>query len=157
MGSRFAGSRSVYVACLLLGYCCLTHQAKAETLTYADLVHCITNLEHLAVLPQDGEKCEQWSSYDRASKYDAATGKYIHWDANNDGVGFIRTEGDQQVLAEMTGPGVIWRIWSADPKNGHVRIYLDGASEPAVDLPFMGYFDHKNTPFTRPHLVHEVS
>lgn len=136
---------------------CAVLRSNAETLTYVDLAHRVTDLERLAVLPQDGENCGQWSSYDRASKYDATTGKYIHWEANADGTGFIRTEGDQQVLAEMNGPGVIWRIWSADPKEGHVRIFLDGASEPAVDLPFMGYFDHKNAPFTRPHLVHEVS
>ena len=57
----------------------------------------------------------------------------------------------------MQGPGCIWRIWSAAPKNGHVRIYLDGASEPVVDLPFVGYFDRKNAPFTRSALVHTVS
>ena len=131
--------------------------AGAETLSFVDLARRITDLERLSVLPKDGENCGQWSSYDRASKYDTATGKYLHWDANGDGDGYIRDEGDQQVLAEMTGPGVIWRIWSADPQQGHVRIYLDGAEPPAVDLPFMGYFDHKNAPFTRPHLVHEVS
>jgi hypothetical protein len=157
MGPCLSNSRWRLIVCLLLGFGFMVPQAGAKTVTYADLAHRIADLEYLSVLPQDGEKCGQWSSYDRASKYDASTGKYIHWDANNDGVGFIQTEGDQQVLAEMKGPGVIWRIWSADPKQGHVRIYLDGASEPAVDLPFMGYFDHKNAPFTRPHLVHEVS
>src|SRR5207247_892801 len=99
----------------------------------------------------------QWSSYDRASRYDEATGKYIRWDANGDGGGFIRKEGDKLVLAEMEGPGCIWRIWSATPGQGHVRIYLDGADEPAVDLPFMGYFDGKSAPFTRSALVHTVS
>ena len=57
----------------------------------------------------------------------------------------------------MEGPGCIWRIWSAAPKEGHVRIYLDGACEPAVDLPFVGYFDRKNEPFTRPAIVHTVA
>ena len=57
----------------------------------------------------------------------------------------------------MEGPGCIWRIWSAAPKEGHVRIYLDGASEPAVDLPFAGYFDRKNEPFTRSAIVHTVA
>jgi len=81
----------------------------------------------------------------------------VRWDANGDGNGIIRKEGDKLVLAEMEGPGCIWRIWSATPKEGHVRIYLDGASEPAVDLPFTGYFDRKNEPFTRPALVHMVA
>ena len=38
-----------------------------------------------------------------------------------------------------------------------MRIYLDGANEPAVDLPFNGYFDGKNEPFTRSALVHTVA
>ena len=43
----------------------------------------------------------------------------------------------------MSGPGVIWRIWSAKPEQGHVSIYLDGSDTPAVDLPFAGYFDRQ--------------
>ncbi len=131
--------------------------AAARDYTYVDLVSRLTDLEGLAVLPQPGETCEQWSSYDRASRYDEATGKYVGWDANGDGGGVIRTEDDHFVVAEMEGPGCIWRIWSAAPKDGHVKIYLDGNPEPVVDLPFIGYFDHKNAPFTYPALVHEVS
>ena len=130
---------------------------RAETLTYVDLVGRLTDLEHLATLPETGEKCVQWSSWDRRSKYDGASGKYVDWDANGDGGGIIRKEGDELVFAEMTGPGVIWRIWSALPKEGRVKIYLDGATEPAVDLPFIGYFNRENEPFTYPALVHEAA
>jgi hypothetical protein len=131
--------------------------AAGQKLTYIDLVHRLTDLERLATLPAPGETCAQWSSYDRRSRYDEATGKYLGWDANGDGNGFIRKEGDQFVFAEMKGPGCIWRIWSARPEQGHVRIYLDGAKEPTVDLPFIGYFDRKNEPFTRSALVHTVA
>ncbi len=131
--------------------------AADESLSYADLVGRLTGLERLAVLPPSGESCAQCSSYDRHSRYDTASGKYVDWDANGDGDGIIRKEGGSLVLAEMPGPGCIWRIWSAMPDKGHVRIYLDGAAEPAVDLPFLGYFDGKNEPFTRPALVHTVS
>jgi hypothetical protein len=131
--------------------------AAAAELSYVDLVRRLTDLEYLATLPAVGEECAQWSSYDRKSRYDATTDKYVNWDANGDGDGFIRREGDKLVLAEMQGPGCIWRIWSAMPKEGHVRIYLDGNPEPAVDLPFIGYFDGKNAPFTRPALVHTVA
>ena len=130
--------------------------AQAE-LTYVDLVSRLTDLKYLATVPAAGDRCAQWSSYDRASRYDAATGKYVGWDANGDGDGIIRKEGDKLVIAEMQGPGCIWRIWSAAPKEGHVRIYLDGSAEPAVDLPFIGYFDGKNAPFSRPALVHTVA
>jgi hypothetical protein len=145
---------------LSAGLACLALAASlrgGEQLTYVDLIGRLTDLERLALLPAPGERCEQWSSYDRASKYDPATRRYVGWDANGDGNGFIRKEGEQFVFAEMEGPGCIWRIWSAAPKDGHVRIYLDGASEPVVDLPFMGYFDGKHEPFTRSALVHTVA
>jgi len=131
--------------------------AGAEELTYVDLVKRLTNLEHLATLPQPGEKCAQWSSWDRRSKYDATSGQYVGWAANGDGTGIIRKEGDELVFAEIEGPGVIWRIWSALAQEGHVKIYLDGADEPAVDLPFIGYFNLENEPFTYPALVHETA
>jgi D-arabinan exo alpha-(1,3)/(1,5)-arabinofuranosidase (non-reducing end) len=132
-------------------------RAGQQEYSYVDLVKRLTDLERLATVPAPGEQCAQWSSYDRASRYDAATGKYVAWDANGDGDGIIRKEDGKLVFAEMEGPGCIWRIWSAAPKDGHVRIYLDGASEPAVDLPFVGYFDRKNEPFTRSAIVHTVS
>jgi hypothetical protein len=128
-----------------------------QSFTYVDLVHRLTDLEGLAVLPVQGEICAQWSSYDRASRYDTAAGKYVGWDANGDGNGIIRTEGDTEVAAEIDGPGCIWRIWSANAQNGHVKIYLDGAAEPAVDLPFNGYFDRQNAPFVYPALVHRIT
>ncbi len=131
--------------------------AAAQTLTYADLVNRLIDLEGLAVLPEPGEACAQWSSYNRASRYDAETKKYVEWDRNGDGHGYIRREGDSIVFAEMEGPGCIWRIWSARPMEGHVKIYLDGAAEPAVDLPFSGYFNRKSPPFVYPSLVHEAS
>lgn len=129
----------------------------APHLTYPELVQRLTDLEYLARLPEPGDTCQQYSSYDRKSRYDIASGKYLDWDANGDGDGILRKEGDGLVLAEMEGPGCIWRIWSAEPKQGRVRIYLDGANEPAVDLPFIAYFDRKNPPFTRAGLVHTVA
>ena len=140
------------VVCLLGATAC-----AQETYTYVDLAKRLTDLERLAVLPAPGDTCAQWSSYDRASRFDAATGKYVAWDANGDGGGVIRQEGDAIVMAEMEGPGCIWRIWSADAKDGHVRIYLDGAAQPAVDLPFSGYFDGKEAPFVGAALVHTAA
>ena len=78
----------------------------------------MTDLSRLGRAAGAGEKCAQWSSYDRASRYDEKTGKYVNWDANGDGSGIIRTEGDQSVMAEMKGPGCIWRIWSAAARQG---------------------------------------
>jgi Protein of unknown function (DUF2961). len=107
--------------------------------------------------PAAGERTELASSYDRASRYDADSDRYIDWGANADGTGVVRMEGEEAVLAEIEGPGCIWRIWSATVGRGHVRIYLDGAAEPAVDLPFEALFDGKHEPFTRPQLVYQTT
>ena len=148
---------TVLVICLFPVAGRVSLAAAAERLTYVDLVSRLTDLEHLATLPAAGEKCVQWSSYDRRSQYDSASGKYIDWSANGDGDGIIRKEGDRQVFAEIEGPAVIWRIWSALANQGHVKIYLDGSEQPAVDLPFDGYFNCKNEPFTRPALVNTTA
>jgi hypothetical protein len=142
---------------IVIGPLLILSTTTAAELTYVDLVKRLTDLERLGLLPEPGERSAQWSSYDRRSHYDQASSKYVAWDANGDGDGCIREEGNQLVMAEMQGPGCIWRIWSAAPKEGHVRIYLDGASEPAVDLPFKAYFDGQNEPFTRSALVHTVA
>ena len=144
------------LSALLIGLVICSASFSAD-ITYIDLVNRLTDIEHLATLPDAGEKCQQFSSYDRKSTYDEASGKYIEWYANGDGDGFIRKEGEDVVLAEMKGPGVIWRIWSALPQNGHVKIYLDGNETPAVDLPFIGYFNRQNAPFDRSALVYESS
>jgi len=143
-----------FVVCSFFAYGRLPQAGAEERLTYIDLINRLTDLEHLATLPAPGEKCAQWSSYDRRSKYDETSGKYINWSANGDGTGIIRKEDGELVFAQMEGPGVIWRIWSALAREGHVKIYLDGAEEPAVDLPFIGYFNRENEPFTHPALVH---
>jgi hypothetical protein len=149
----------LYCFCAVIGirFAQPAQAGSGEKLTYIDLINRLTDLEQLAVLPAAGEKCAQWSSYDRKSKYDQASGKYVDWAANGDGDGIIRKEDGKFVFAEMQGPGCIWRIWSALAKEGHVKIYLDGSDELAVDLPFIGYFNRKNEPFTYPALVHETA
>ena len=128
-----------------------------EVLTYVDLVKRLTDMSQLAVLPDPGETCRQWSSYDRRSTYDAGKKAYGQWSANGDGNGIIRREGDREVMAEMSGPGVIWRIWSATAGKGHVKVFLDGASSAAVDMPFHNYFDGKSEPFQGKALCHVVA
>lgn len=102
-----------YLPLLAVGLLCTDLVAStqaAETLSYSDLVRRLTDLHRLAVLPAAGETCKQWSSWDRASRYDAASNSYIRWDANGDGTGLIREEDGLHVMAEMDGPGCIWRI-----------------------------------------------
>ena len=129
-----------------------------RTFTYEDLVGRLTDLEHLAELPVAGETSAEWTSRDRASRYNSDTGQYSNWGANNDGEGIIRIQPDSgAVLAEMTGPGCVWRIWSGTPVTGHVKIFIDGAITPAVDLAFQDYFNGTQPPFTYRSLVYEAA
>lgn len=146
-----------YLIYLVTALTSVTMTFAAEVYTYEDLVRQLTDLQQPAFLPEKGEKCVQWSSYDRNSRYDAEQNKYIAWDANGDGDGIIRKENGDLVLAEIEGPGCIRRIWSALAEDGHIKVYLDGQTEPAIDLPFKGYFNLENAPFTRPALVHQVA
>ena len=109
---------------------------------YRDLLSRLTSLEWLALPPKEGEKSGCMSSFDRASCYNAQEDRYENWDANDDGTGCIRKLEDGSIVAfECEGPGVIWRIWSALPKRGHIRIYFDDDKEPQVDLPFIDWFE----------------
>jgi hypothetical protein len=146
----------IFLSWLLVAFFTKATLLSAEqVLSYPDLVKRITDLEYLATLPLKGEKCLQWSSYDRKSRLE--NGKYLDWDANGDNNGHIRMEGDQMVMGEMEGPGCIWRIWSATPESGHVKIYLDGNPIPAVDLPFVEYFNRTQVPFNYTELNHTVA
>ncbi len=82
-------------------------------ITYSDLIPRLFDLERLAEPPAPGERSGCYSSYDRRSHYDSATDTYKHWDANDDGSGYIRTEDEWIVAFEHAGPGIIWRVWSA--------------------------------------------
>ncbi|MHC4620197.1 MAG: DUF2961 domain-containing protein [Planctomycetota bacterium] len=128
--------------------------AAGEELSYADIVKRLYDLEHLATPPLAGEKCSSWTSADRAARFNEQTGRYENWSANKDGTGFIRREGSGIVAAEMKGPGVIWRVWSAKAEKGHIKIYIDGGDTPVLDIPFADYFDSRRTPFNYPELVH---
>lgn len=70
-----------------------------------------------------------------ASSYDRRGG-------NHDWSNFIRREGKAAVMMEADGPGVITRIWTADPQKGTIRFFFDGASKPAIEMPFAQFFDN---------------
>ncbi|MDR1156840.1 MAG: DUF2961 domain-containing protein [Oscillospiraceae bacterium] len=116
--------------------------------SYADIVGRLTDLEAVSALPLPGEKAGEWSSYDRASVYNGDTDTYTNWGANGDGGGVIQNLGDagdgkgvKYKVAAMTGPGVIWRIWSAQAGSGLIEIYIDGAESPAIAKPFNQLFN----------------
>jgi len=54
---------------------------------------------------------------------------------NDDRGHFLRRDGVEAVLLETHQPGMICRIWSANP-HGRLKIYLDGEAAARISLPF---------------------
>lgn len=109
--------------------------------SYEDLLEKMTDMKELAIPPKQGENGGNYSSYDRRSAYDPLSDTYHEWGANNDNKGCIRMEGDRLVAFEMEGPGVIWRIWSADPREGNIRIYTEDRDSEKMVMPFRKWFE----------------
>ncbi len=85
--------------------------------------------------PSPGERAFQFSSFDRRSQEGpAAPGA---WYANDDRGKYLRVEERdgrrEHVLAECDGPGIVTRIWSANP-TGTLWVDVDGERVLAVDF-----------------------
>jgi hypothetical protein len=110
----------------------------AQTITLESLLREMVDMERLAAIPEPYYDSDQQSSYDRASTAPDKEG----WFANGDAGQFIRKEQhqgrDEWVMAEMDGPGVICRIWSANPDGGgNIRVYLDDLETPVIEEDFL--------------------
>jgi hypothetical protein len=104
-----------------------------------DSVLRLIDLAGLADLER-GVTCRQFSSSDPAGRGD-------------DHGHFLALDGGRARLAEMDGPGVITRLWSANAA-GRLRIYLDGEETPRLDVPFQEVFTGKAAPFVPPIATH---
>ena len=131
--------------------------SRIGTLTYPEIVNRLYDLPHLAELPRKGERSGNWTSHSRAAHYGAISGTYRDWWDNDDGGGVLRKEGESGIVAEVKGPGVIWRVWSAYPRQGHIKYFIDGAESPILDVPFEEYFNNQKAPFNYPQLTHVLS
>jgi hypothetical protein len=123
---------------IALALCLSATTLFADNLTYPDLVERLYDLKRLATPPTEGVTSGSFTSRDLAATYNEETGKYENWWANSDGNGFVNP--DDGTMMELEGPGVIWRIWSAQPKEGNLEFYVDGAKEPSAARPFIEMF-----------------
>jgi hypothetical protein len=98
-------------------------------------------LDHRVVMRSS--RCPDGCAYDRHSDGDSR---------------FVRTIGDEGVIFELEGPGAITRIWMTQGDGGvsqpldpgiRLRLTLDGASQPVIDLPLPAVFGGWQ-PFTPP-------
>ncbi|MBN2022966.1 MAG: DUF2961 domain-containing protein [Pirellulales bacterium] len=114
-----------------------------------DLWARLHDLGRLTELRQD-ESCRMFSSYDRTG-------------GNNDGFGGTYSklwiEDGNSVLAVMRDAGAIERIWFTHStgrpgllnyKKEHLKIYVDGRDEPALDVPLEDIFSGALARFPRP-------
>ena len=123
---------------ILVTLASLAASLAAQDISLATLANEIGDLRAVAFVPAVSFTARQFSSYDRRSVDPAKTGD-DGWFANGDQGQFLRTEQrdgkPEHVMADAEGPGAVTRIWSADPK-GVLRVYLDGAEQPAIEEPF---------------------
>ncbi|MEI6915477.1 MAG: glycoside hydrolase family 172 protein [Armatimonadota bacterium] len=77
-----------------------------------------------------------------ATSYDRTGG-------NKDWGSFVSVERNRKVLADISGPGEISRIWSANP-SGTLQIFLNGETTPSISGEFSGVFHDAVSPFRSP-------
>ncbi|MEA3364976.1 MAG: DUF2961 domain-containing protein [Candidatus Hydrogenedentes bacterium] len=131
-----------------------TPSSHAAEVTFESLVREMTDLDALASFPDPAYDCAQFSSYDRRST-DPSVLTDENWFANGDRGHHIRKEtrngADEWVMVDTDGPGAIVRIWSANANDaGIVRIYLDNAPDPVIEMPLEEMLDGKHAPFLAP-------
>lgn len=123
--------------------------ASAEKITYGQLLDSMVDLKALALRPDAEEFCRQFSSYDRATRWDEAKKAIVGNDANGDYGQYLRVEPAGHIMADMEGPGCIDRIWSANA-DGTIRIFIDGEEKPRLDVEMQKLLGGKIEPLTGP-------
>lgn len=118
------------------------HAAEPSApLEYAEVLRHLTDLDRLTRV-QTGCKGGLFSSWDRNGTN--------AWGANGDAGHYLRIEPNgEAVMMDLDGPGVIYRIWSANPV-GKIRFYLDEAQTPTCEWGFPDLFDGRLQPFIKP-------
>jgi hypothetical protein len=81
------------------------------------------------------------SSYDRTGgNDDGFSGKYS----------FVRKDPEGLVIADLKGPGVIYRIWTPTPTDDLMEFLFDGETKPRVETKFKDLFLGNQPGFPRP-------
>lgn len=134
-----------------------TQEAHARPITIESLLREMVDRDAMARFPEFDFQLKQSSSYDRSAKSAAdAKGWFSNIDRNTNDRhhNFIRIEKNEGrkewVVMEDEGAGVITRIWAPwktwkgpGDKKLIVRIYLDGASKPALEGDLFELFQGK--------------
>lgn len=108
----------------------------------------LQNLSDISRLPEYRTgNMQQLSSYDRTGgNDDGFSGKYSS----------IRKEGNDLVIADIKGAGIINRIWTPTPSNDTIQFYFDNEKKPRINMPFIDLFSGKVYPFVAPLCGNEI-
>ena len=108
-----------------------------------EVVPGIQELYRLDWLPRFKQSVEvgSVSSYDRSGgNDDGFSGKYSS----------IRKEDGGLVLADLKGPGCIYRIWTPTPTDDWMAFFFDGEKTPRIRIRFRDLFTTNQPPFLHP-------
>ena len=128
------------------------------------VVRLVAAIALLALLPlQAGEApllgWETLARPDRLAEFKppvevGSVSSYDRTGGNDDGFSgkdsFVRKEGDGLVIADLQGPGVIYRIWTPTPTDDWMEFYFDGEAKPGIRVRFRDLFLGQVEPFVKP-------
>ncbi|MHC4396623.1 MAG: glycoside hydrolase family 172 protein [Planctomycetota bacterium] len=135
-GRALFGSNRIFAVALFLLF-------VVSAVPAGDLVPGIEQLYRLDRLGvfKESVKVESISSHDRTGgNDDGFSGKYS----------FVRKENNGLVLADLKGPGVIYRIWTPTPTDDVMEFYFDGEDKPRITVKFREIFMGNHPAFERP-------
>lgn len=124
-------SQSVCIVAVAAGMLLLPSAPEAQTVSFLSLLQQLPNLDALAEYPGSSVTTGEPNSTCPAS---FSADWYCNYDYNQ----FVRTETNQgrteQVMADVTGPGALTRLWIGGPYHGsaNIRFYFDGSSTPSI-------------------------
>lgn len=152
MQTRFSIGRMLQIVLALLlltpEVTTLSTEAQNRSKKEVTMIDELKQLHDFSLLPEyRSGKMRMESSYDRTGGND---------DGFDGTYSFIRKEGEDLVLADYKGPGVINRIWTPTPNDSMLEFYFDGEKTPRLTLKFIDLFSGKVFPFVRPVVGNEV-
>ena len=130
--------------CAAVGLATLRFDAVAEDIRAPQGASALSDLQSLPILRTE-------ATLAGADSHDV-TGD------NNDGFlssySYLHKEGEEWVLFDEQGPGCVYQIRTIGHK-GTLRVYLDGADEPQLSIPFSELYSGKRAPFLTPFVAGE--
>lgn len=123
------------VSCIAILLASAATAAAQRTVSQADLLRRVTDLDRFTRPPGKQERVGSFASFDRTGG-DDDHGQFLG-----------KTEDGWDVMAELDRPGAIVRIWTDRPA-GKIRFVLDGKT--VIDAPFDDLFNGALAPFGTP-------